>query len=313
MWTINNLVVNRDDKISGFLHFPTLEHSIPAFMINGKEEGPSVLIMAGVHGCEYTSIDAALKLAKELTSNDIVGKLIILPIVNIASFYKRSIYVHPKDEKNLNRVFPGKEHGTESEKIAFWLHKEIFSHVDIVLDLHGGDMIEALVPFTIYQMSENLQLMDEAQKIASLFGIPYVVKSESQVMGSTYSAVNSLGKIGVIAEAGQQGILDEYSSKLLQDGTKNVLKYIGVLNGDFKEEPVKNLKTFEWYRASIQGLWYPAVEIGSEVKKGEILGQIKNVFGETETEIYAEVDGVVLFLVTSLAINVEDPLLALGD
>ncbi|WP_391122988.1 M14 family metallopeptidase [Psychrobacillus sp. L3] len=310
---INNLVVNRDDKISGFLHFPTLEHNIPAFMINGKEEGPSVLIMAGVHGCEYTSIDAALKLAKELTPNDIVGKLIILPIVNIASFYKRSIYVHPKDEKNLNRVFPGKENGTESERLAFWLHKEIFSQVDFVLDLHGGDMIEALVPFTIYQMSENLQLMNEAQKIASLFGIPYVVKSESQVKGSTYSAVTSLGKIGVIAEAGQQGILDESSSKLLQDGTKNVLKYIGLLNGEFVEEPVKNLETFEWYRATIQGLWYPTVEIGAEVKKGEILGYIKNVFGETEIEIYAQVDGLVLFLVTSLAINVDDPLLAIGD
>jgi predicted deacylase len=305
--------VNRNDKISGFFNFPTLEHSIPAFMIHGKEEGPSVLIMAGVHGCEYTSIDAALKLAKEIRPNDIVGKLIILPIVNIASFYKRSIYVHPKDGKNLNRVFPGKENGTESERLAFWLHKEIFSEVDFVLDLHGGDMIEALVPFTIYQMSGNLHLMKEAQKIASLFGIPYVVKSESQVKGSTYSAVTSLGKIGVIAEAGQQGILDERSSRLLQDGTKNVLKYIGLLNGDFIEEPVINLERFDWYRATIQGLWYPAVAIGSEVKKGEMLGHIKNVFGETEIEIYAEVDGVVLFLVTSLAINVDDPLLALGD
>lgn len=313
MWTINNLVVNKESKINGYLEFPTLESNIPAFMIYGKEEGPTVLIMAGVHGCEYTSIDAALNLARELMPKDIIGKLIVLPIINMDSFYKRSIYVHPSDGKNLNRVFPGKENGTESERLAFWLHKKVFSQVDVVLDLHGGDMIEALVPFTIYQASEDLKVMNEAQKIASIFGLPYVVKSESQVKGSTYSAVTSLGKLGIIAEAGQQGILDESSSNLLQDGVKNVLKYIGMLSGQVAKTEVKSLKTFEWYRAANQGLWYPAVEIGAEVKEGDLLGQVKDVFGETITEVYAQVNGVVLFLVTSLAINVDDPLLALGD
>ncbi|KIY22811.1 M14 family metallopeptidase [Mesobacillus stamsii] len=290
-----------------------MEEKLPVFLINGEREGPTVLVLGGIHGCEYTSIDAALELARELKPSEINGKLAVIPIANPAAFYSRSIYVHPEDQKNLNRMFPGKIDGTVSERLAYSLNKTAIQAADYLIDLHGGDMIEALVPFTIFQVTNDKVLTEQSKKLASLLGIEYVVGSTGQVGGSTYSSAAEQGKVAIIAEAGQQGILDHGKSKLLQDGVKNAFRSIGMMNGDVLVSQSKQLRTFNWSFADYSGLWYPTVEIGQKVKQGDLIGKITNEFGDTVKEYHAGAGGIILFLVTALAINKNDPLLAIGN
>lgn len=313
MWKFGNLAAGRGEKVKGYLEFPGIQERLPAFLINGEEDGPATLIFGGIHGCEYTSIDAALTLGRKLSAEDVKGKVAVLPIANPASFYARSIYVHPDDKKNLNRVFPGKKDGTAAERLAFFLTETAFKPVEYIIDLHGGDMIEALVPFTIYHKGENQELAAESRQLASAMGIEYIVGSTDQVGGSTYSSASFQGKKAIIAEAGQQGILDRESSLLLQEGTKNALRHIGNLSGTAEDKPTKLLNTFDWYRADHKGLWYPSVSVGDAVKKGDLVGKITDEFGDSLKEYHANTDGIILFLVTSLAINLDDPLLAVGD
>ncbi|WP_019415449.1 M14 family metallopeptidase [Paenisporosarcina sp. TG20] len=312
IWEIGNLSVSQGDKVKAYLELPTIEENLPTFLINGFEEGPKVLVLGGIHGCEYTSIDAAQKVGVDLLPSQVKGKLIVLPIANPASFYARSIYVHPRDQKNLNRMFPGKKDGTDSERLAFWLNESVFKEVDYIIDLHGGDMIEALVPFTIYHVSANEWVLEKSKEMASLFDIDYVIGSSDQVPGSTYGCASEQGIPAIIAEAGQQGILSEENSVLLQEGVKNILVSIGSLEGKVKKSESTYISVFDWYRSDFQGLWYPAVQIGETVVKEQLLGKITNGFGETVKEIKSHTDGVVLFLVSSLAINDKDPLLAVG-
>lgn len=312
-WCFAGQTVHPGEKKQLHLELPTIAEKLPAFLLNGEEEGPTVLIVGGIHGCEYTSIDAALQLGQTLQPSDIKGRVAILPIANPASFYARSIYVHPRDGKNLNRVFPGKEDGTDAERLAYWLTEWGIKQVDALIDLHGGDMIEALVPFTIYQITDDAQLTKQSADLAELFGISYVVGSADQVPGSTYGCAAVLGKQAVIAEAGQQGILSLDDSLLLQQGTRNALKRLGVLAGEVDVRDVKHLALFDWYRSEWRGLWYPAVAVGDTVEKGDYLGQITDEFGQKQEKLFATCSGVVLFLVTSLAINPQDPLLAIGD
>lgn len=310
-WKVGSLSASTGQKVKGYLEFPSIEEKLPTFLINGKSEGPRVLVIGGIHGCEYTSIDAALKVAQELTPN-IKGKVAIIPIANPASFYERSIYVHPKDQKNLNRMFPGKKVGSEAERLAYWLNETCLKNVDYVIDLHGGDMIEALVPFTIYHVSNDDEVLAKSKEMSSLFDIQYVIGSKGEVPGSTYGCAAEQGTPAIIAEAGQQGILSEKDSLTLQEGVKNILRSLEVLTGDAIHHDSTFLTTFEWYRAEEKGLWYPAVKTGDHVAKGDILGEIKDEFGENLKTYVSTVDGVVLFLVTSLAIKPNDPLLAVG-
>lgn len=311
-WKIGNLSVGEGDKVKGYLELPTIEEKLPAFLIHGSGESPKVLVLAGIHGCEYTSIDAAQKIGLELIPSQVNGKVIVLPIANPASFYTRSIYVHPSDQKNLNRMFPGVKDGTDAERLAYWLNQSVFKEVDYIIDLHGGDMIEALVPFTIYHITEERNICESSKEMASLFDIDYVIGSSGQVPGSTYGCAAEQGIPAIIAEAGQQGILSPEHSILLQEGVKNILISLDLLEGQVKKSESIYISAFDWYRSDLQGLWYPAIQIGDTVVVGQQLGIITDEFGETIKEIFSSTEGVVLFLVTSLAINSQDPLLAIG-
>ena len=130
MWQFGNMKAGKGEKVTGYLKFNLIEEQLPVFLINGEAEGPTVLVLGGIHGCEYTSIDAALELGKKIEPKDIKGKLAVIPIANTAAFYSRSIYVHPGDQKNLNRVFPGKSDGSAAEKLAFCLNQTAIGACD---------------------------------------------------------------------------------------------------------------------------------------------------------------------------------------
>ena len=311
-WKILNVSAAKGEKVKAYLELPSIEEKLPVFLVNGSQEGPTVLVMGGIHGCEYTSIDAALKIGAALDPEKMKGRVIVLPIANPASFYTRSIYVHPKDHKNLNRLFPGNRNGTEAERLAYWLNEAVLKKVDYVIDLHGGDMIEALVPFTIYHAAENQKVREISKGMASLFEISYVIGSSGQVPGSTYGCAAEQGIPAIIAEAGQQGILSEQDSEMLQRGVRNVLASLGILNDEVRKADSVYISVFDWYRSDRRGLWYPNIGVGEEVAKGHLLGRLADEFGDTLQEIRSHTDGVVLFLVSSLAINDGDPLLAVG-
>jgi predicted deacylase len=215
------------------------------------------------------------------------------------------------DNVNLNRVFPGKADGTVSEQIAHWLFQNVIKQASYYIDLHGGDLIEALVPFTIFFKTGNEKLDAASLELAKTFGIPYLVCSSGAT--STFSAANQAGIPAVLTEAGGQGIWRRDQVELHIDGIHRVLHQYGMLQGA-APAPVKCaiLENFIWMRADVEGFWYPAIEVGAKVHKGQKVGVIKDAWGAVLQEAVCEGEGDVLFLVSSLAINKGDPLLAYG-
>ncbi|PZR75016.1 MAG: hypothetical protein DLM73_06470, partial [Chthoniobacterales bacterium] len=84
----------------------------PVITVTGAEPGPVLLINAGVHGGEYPPIEAVIRLGRELDPAKIKGTIILMPVLNLPAFWKRSMFVCPIDDVNPNRVFPGDPNGT---------------------------------------------------------------------------------------------------------------------------------------------------------------------------------------------------------
>lgn len=281
---------------------------VPCFVSRGSVEGPTVLITAGIHGAEYASIAAAQRLAR-ITPASLHGKLIVVPIVNVSAFFSRSVYVTPEDGKNLNRVFPGQRDGTYSEILASWL-TGLLEGVDGYLDLHGGDLIEALTPFAIHAPGAGA-VARRAAELADAFGLPYRIEDAGK--GMTFSAAHDLGIPAVLAEAGGQGLWPEASISTLTDGAKRMLHKLGMLEASSPSETRTTvLSRFSWSRSTANGCWYPAIEVGEHVHAGQVLGVVTDVLGEIQQEAKSAVDGIVMFSVTSLAINEGDPLVGVG-
>ena len=147
-------------RLAGTLTAPVIDADVqvPIFLVNGVHPGPTLVVTGGIHGTEYTSVEAALRLGRSLDPGQLRGQVIVAPITNPSSFSARSIYITPADGKNLNRQFPGMARGTYTQVLAHWLFTEIISKGDVYVDLHGGDMIEALVPFVLHYRSGNAEV-----------------------------------------------------------------------------------------------------------------------------------------------------------
>jgi hypothetical protein len=287
-----------------------LEH--PAFEARGRSEGPHLALIGGIHGCEYSSIAAVTKVMRELDTDALSGSITAVPVVSMQSYVQRMPFVSPVDGKNLNRAFPGSYDGTYTDVLARSIFDELIAPADVLIDLHGGDMVEALEPFAIYSVSE---VSEEADALATVFGLPYVIREEpGDLAGMTNIAAAQAGKPAIIAEAGGCGLLSEDAVDLLATGVRNALRHLGMLPGTPEPPavPQQRVGRFDWLRCERAGWWAPTVRAGESVVAGATVGEVRDLWGDVHEEIRAESDGVVLFLTTSPAVSDNGLLLGLG-
>lgn len=280
---------------------------IPFSIVESAKPGPCVLITAGVHGSEYCSIETAVRLMK-LKPEEISGTLVVLPILNVEAFRKRAIYIMPQDGRNLNRMFPGKPDGSLSERLANWLTTEVYPQADAYLDLHGGDLDEALLPFTIYPHD-----CEKSKAMAAAFGIPICIASQSS--GHTIRAARNAGVPSILPEVSGNGLWGEDTVGMMMDGVRRVLAHVGLLDGGAAPPSGQQPEFLTMWvpTAPVGGLWYSARQVGDPVAAGETLGEIRDVFGAVLATVRSEKSGVVVYRLTSLAVNANEALLGVGS
>jgi predicted deacylase len=288
-----------------------LEH--PAFEARGERDGPHVALIAGIHGCEYSSIAAVVRFMNELDTAELAGSITAVPVVSMQSFERRSPFIVPEDGKNLNRSFPGAYDGTYTDALARSIFDQLIAPAGALIDLHGGDLVEALEPFVIYDASP---VEEPARALAVAIRLPYLDCEDPAdgLAGMTSSAAAHAGIPAVIAEAGGCGLLDPGAVDMLVEGTRNALRSLEMLPGPVRppRTDMRLVGAFDWLRCRSAGFWAAAVGAGDEVRQGHLLGRVTTLHGEVQEEIHAPRDGVVLFLTTSAAVSDDGLLLGLG-
>lgn len=298
-------------KVTGFLDVPGTPIRMPTTLVRGMAPGPVLSVTAGVHGGEYPGIEAAIRIAAELDPREIRGSVIIVHVVDVPAFHGRNIYVCPLDGKNPNRLFPGDPAGTASERLAHTVFTEVISRAGFYVDLHGGDLNEALVPFTIMVETGDPAVDRQTVDLARVYGIKYVVRG--RVSGGTYAAAAQRRIPAILTEAGGQGLLDEGSLQVHLRGLRNVMRHVGILPGNPDPvEPITLFSRFHWATSAHDGLCYLSVAPGARVEQGETVGEVRDYFGRPLDTVYAPAGGVVLFTVTTPATNRGDPLFSVA-
>ncbi len=303
-------------RVQGWVRVPGVEPAweLPVVVCRGRQTGPTLAVTAGIHAAEYPGIASAVRLARDTDPSQLRGTLIVVPLVNSPGFYERSMYTNPRDGKNINRTFPGDAHGTAAQQVTHFLTTELIAGADAYIDLHGGDLIEGLVPFAIYQRTGRADVDAASQALADAYGLDYVLAAPPDaVPGSSYTAAARLGIPAIIAEVGQQGIYDQGSVNRHVTGLRNVLRHLRMLDG--QPAPVTRparLSRFVWMYADSAATYHPVVAAGDIVKHDQVIGELRDIFGEVVQTLRAPAGGPVLFLVTALAVRKGDPLIGIG-
>ena len=311
----------------------------PVISVAGAKLGPVLFVNAGVHGGEYPAVEAVIRLGKTLDPKKISGTVILMPVLNLPAFRTRTPFVCPIDNVNPNRVFPGDPRGSYSEQMTHACINEFVVHADAYVDLHGGDIPEALVPFVICRSEAGLadskarDVAARSKEIAMAFGLPYVLTVSKPVQPSkghragagglsSYAAAADKGTPAILAEAGGAGQMQEDAVALLVHGVINVMRHLDMIDADGarrKKKPAAEktagttiLTKFEWLYAKSAGVWYPKVAQGDAVREGEQIGTVGDLFGDTLEEIVSPVNGVVLFLTISPSVLENGLLMGIG-
>lgn len=286
---------------------------IPYFEITGKREGPQLTVLAGVHGAEYASIAAVREFVKELDPASVSGRIIAVPIVNLLGFWSRSAFIVPVDGKNLNRNFPGNINGSFTEVLAHHIFETFIRGADYLVDLHAGDIPEALEPFAILEESA---VEPESRNLALAYGLGHIVRQGAvarTVTGSTCAAAADIGIPAIIAESGQNGLVDRKAIDIHLAGLRNLARTIGVLDGEpWPIRPSRIHDGWHWLRADRPGWWHPMIATGASVTVGELLGTMSDLWGDVFSEVRAPEAGTLLFQTSSPAVSADGILIGLG-
>ncbi len=321
-FSVGNITARPGEQVSGFLPVPPGVDEgtqIPITIIHGRQPGPVLAVVAGIHGYEYAPILALQRLPAKLSPEEISGTVIFVHIANLPSFLRRTIYYNPLDGKNQNRVFPGKADGTQSERIAYVLTEEVIARADFLVDLHGGDGNEALRPYTYWVKSGNTAVDAQTQQLALAFGHDHIIidtsrpNDRAQSVTCANTAITR-GKPAITSETGLLGSTDERWVAQAERGVVSVLRHLRLLKGEpTRAEHPLWVERWEVLRSEVSGIFYPQVAKNQSVARGTLLGTLTDFFGKKIGEVRAPFAGVVLYVVATPPVSAGEPLAMVGQ
>jgi predicted deacylase len=303
---LGTLSANPGEAVSGYLAVPAGGDSgaeIPVSLVHGTGPGPVLALVAGTHGYEYPGITALQRLRQSLDPRTLRGTLILVHIANPPSFYGRTIYTSPADGKNLNRVFPGRPDGTLSERIAHVITTQVIAEADFLVDLHAGDGNEALRPYVYMPVTGDARLDSQSRGMALAFGLDHIVIDDARIRpGAATQFVDQTalarGVPAITTETGQLGLNDEHSIALAEAGILNLMRHLGMLDGEAKpSRGVVWLRDYQVVASPATGVFRASVRDGYAVAEGGLLGELFDPFGARIAEVRAPFDGIVNYVI----------------
>ena len=304
-FTVGTASAARGQKATGVIEVPPGSDAglnIPVAVFHGAKPGPVLALVSGAHGTEYASIIALEKILDLINPAELSGTVIVVPLINIPSFEQKVPHVNPVDRKSMNRFYPGKIDGTQTERASFLITKHVVDQADHLIDLHGGDTDESLRPYSYWTKTGNERQDHISRDMVLAFGLDHIIIStdrpkDPQASRYLENTATLRGKPSITVEAGHAGTVETDDVNALINGSFNVMRYLKMLPGTVAiiEHPVW-IERVVTLASDQTGMFYPLVKRGTYVEQGMRIGYVTDYLGKTIFEARAPVTGVVLYI-----------------
>src|SRR6266550_6751448 len=282
-FTVGTATATRGQKATGTIEVPAGSDaalSIPVAVFHGAKPGPVLALVSGAHGTEYASIIALEKLIALLNPAEISGTVIIVPLVDIPSFERKVPHVNPVDGISMNRWYPGKMEGTQTDRASYLITKQVVEQCDHLIDLHGGDLDESLRPYSYWTKTGNEKQDQISREMVLAFGLDTIIISadrpkDPQASRYLENTATTRGKPSITAEAGHAGTVETGDAARLSAGVRNVMAHLKM--GGAIAAPVRNpvwVEKIVSLAADRDGMFHPLVDRDAHVAKGAQIGVV---------------------------------------
>ena len=245
-------------------------------------DGPTVLVLAGNHGDEYEGQVAAMRLLQWLQPEQVSGRVIVMPVLSVEAS-KANTRSWPSGA-NFNRSFPGRPDGPPNEQLADYLTRVLFPMADVVIDMHSGGRSAWFIPCSHMHVVD-----DPAQRKAMLEGMEawnsdwHYLYIDVNGTGLLPVEAEGQGKLVITTELGGGGRVPAPVHRLAWSGLTNVLRHVGVLEGEVATRASLGLPPAvildgrdpaNIVLAPEDGLFEALLEPGDPVAAGEPVGRL---------------------------------------
>ncbi|HTS65169.1 MAG TPA: M14 family metallopeptidase [Candidatus Acidoferrales bacterium] len=293
---------------------------VPVIVINGARPGPTIALVAGAHGTEYASILALHKLARSVDPAALTGAVVIAPLLNTASFSQVVPHLNPVDGKNMNRFYPGKPDGTQTERVSWAIAKQVVERCDYLIDLHGGDLDENMRSYAYWADTGKEALDSTSRGMVLAFGLDHIIIQRNRTPPAAGAPITvtryaqAIGKPAIAAEAGHAGTAMPEDIDALVDGSINVMRHLKMLPGaaPLLEKPVW-IANATVVTADREGVFCPLARPEAYVAKGMRVGYITDYFGDKVADVTAPVSGIVIYIRAIPSLKKGDNLADIGE
>lgn len=261
--------------------------SMPVHVIHGRQPGPTLCVLAALHGDEINGVEIIRRLLASKGLKRIHGTLLAVPVVNVYGFVQESRYL--PDRRDLNRSFPGSQKGSMASRLAHTLMTEVVGKCTHGIDYHTAAGGRTNLP----QLRIDLDEQPESLALAKAFGPPIIMD-----MGNRDGTLRGASKIPMLLyEAGEALRFDDVSIRAGLRGTLSVMRHLGMLPASRRSHSSHEpfiANDSEWMRAPQSGILRPAVRLGVAIQQGQVLGHIADPLGGSEETVVSRKNGVLI-------------------
>ncbi len=267
---------------------------VPVIVAKGASPGPVVGITAAIHGDELNGIPIVQRLLEGLDPKGLKGTVVGIPGLNVPGI-QRGERRFP-DEEDLNRNFPGNPNGSNSEQYNHRIFSAIIRHVDYLFDLHTAsfgrvnafyvraDLRDSVIAKLAYLQPADI-IVDNAGPTASSTGSGKTLREEAYLSGIPCITI----------ECGDPHVYQEDMILRGVQGMRNALGALGMIpSGPGPDSKAVVCRKSYWLYTDAGGFLEVTVGLNQKIRKGELVGILRNPFGEILRRYYAPEDGIVI-------------------
>ena len=286
--------------------------NIPVYIIHGTKPGPVLALTAGIHGDELNGVSVVHHLIHgddhiagtdddRISRDELAGTLICVPVVNIEGMLLEQRGA--PDNRDINRLFPGKEQGNQSQRIAYALFQSVVRRADFLIDLHSAPHSRTNLPHVRANFERK-----ECMELARAFGT-HIILHSSGPKGSLRRTATKDGTPTILLEAGTAHRFEMEAVHAGIEGVLNVMGYLGMIERENRLPAVRLLvRRSKWARAEAGGLLYSLVNVGDHVSKGQEIALVTDPLGEQTHSIESPRTGVIVGLALNPLVRAGDPI-----
>ncbi len=270
--------------------------TIPVIIVRGEKPEPVLGLIAAIHGDELNGIKVIQEVVEQIDEKRFQGTLIAIPGINGISIPQhRRRYI---DEEDLNRNFPGKEKGNRSQQYVWQINNKVLKKLDYLVDMHTASfgrenslyVRAALQNDTIRQMAK----LQDADIILNSNGLP---STNEQIVATRTMRAEAMLK-GIPCITVEYGNPQVYQPEIIDRGKTgiiNIMSWLKMIDKavQYPSDPVRCKKSY-WIYVEEGGYLEVTVELKQELKKGDLIGIMRNPFGDILHKYYCPEDGIVI-------------------